>query len=101
MLLMAGVSSGSLHFPEGIESDQIYLSFIQNHVGVGGGALLLVAFLMTVLSCASSFLMNGATILKSDLLAAVLEEETVQQRPPTFGRTGFPKPNSSQAFQEV
>ena len=27
--------------------------------------------------------------------------ETVQQRPPTFGRTGFPKPNSSQAFQEV
>jgi SSS family solute:Na+ symporter len=86
MLIMAAVTSGRLHFPEGIESDQIYLSFIQNHIGVGGAALLLVAFLMTVLSCASSFLMNGATILKSDLLDSVLAEETVQQRPVLVGR---------------
>ena len=83
---MAAVVSGGLHFPDDITSDQIYLTFIQNHVSVGWGALLLVAFLMTVLSCASSFLMNGATILKSDLLDGVLDEETVKQNPLLVGR---------------
>ena len=41
---------------------------------------------MTVLSCASSFLMNGATILKSDLLDAVLSEERVKEQPVLIGR---------------
>ncbi|MDQ7088387.1 MAG: sodium:solute symporter family protein [Acidobacteriota bacterium] len=71
MLLAAAVRSDRLNLPDDIGSDLVYLHFIQNHVGTGVAAFLLVSFLMTVLSCASSFLMNGATILQSDLLERV------------------------------
>lgn len=75
MSVAAAVASGRLQMAPDLAPDMIYLSFVQNHLPLGLAALLLVAYLMTVLSCASSFLMNGATIIKSDLLDPLLGKE--------------------------
>ncbi len=85
MLLAAGVRSGRLHLSPGIDPDLVYLQFVQDHVGTGLAAFLLVSFLATVLSCASSFLMNGATILQADLLEPALAGRA-RVRPVTLGR---------------
>ncbi len=85
MLLAAGVRAGRLHLPAGLDPDLVYLHFVQHHVGTALAAFLLVSFLMTVLSCASSFLMNGATILQADLLEPLLGE-SARRHPVTVGR---------------
>ncbi len=85
MLLAAAVSAGQLHLPAKLDPDLVYLTFIQNHLGTLVASFLLVSFLMTVLSCASSFLMNGATILQADLLLP-LASETGQAHPVLLSR---------------
>ncbi len=86
MLLAAAMLGGTLELPTDIDPDLVYLTFVQDHLSLGWAALLLVAYLMTVLSCASSFLMNGATILKSDLLDSLVGQDTVKARPVLMGR---------------
>jgi SSS family solute:Na+ symporter len=89
MLIAAAVLGGQLDLPADTDPDLVYLTFVQNHLSLGPAALLLVAYLMTVLSCASSFLMNGATILKSDLLDTVLGADKVKERPLLTGRVAI------------
>jgi len=86
MMLAAAVISGRLELPADIEPDLIYLTFIQDHTHVVLGALLMISFLMTVLSCASSFVMNGATILQSDLINPMLSEGYARRHPLLLGR---------------
>jgi SSS family solute:Na+ symporter len=86
MLLAAGMLGGKLELPADIHPDLVYLTFVQDHLSLGWAALLLVAYLMTVLSCASSFLMNGATILKSDLLDSLVSNERMREQPVLMGR---------------
>ncbi len=85
MLLAAGVRTGRLRIPDGLDPDLVYLHFVQDHVGTVLAAFLLVSFLATVLSCASSFLMNGATILQADLLEPLLARRA-RVGPVTLGR---------------
>jgi len=54
--------------PASIKGDQVYLYFITKIISPAIGIFLLVSFLMTVLSCASSFLLNGATLMYNDFL---------------------------------
>ncbi len=68
MLLAAAARTGILPFPSGISPDQVYLYFISKIIPPLAGGFLLVAFLMTVMSCASSFLMTGATLLFNDVI---------------------------------
>ncbi len=86
MLLAAGVRGGLLDLGTGIDPDLVYLTFLQDHLATPVAAFLLVSFLMTVLSCASSFLMNGATILQTDLLTPVLGREKAARHPILLGR---------------
>jgi len=86
-LLAAGVRAGILDLGQPIDPDLVYLTFLQDHLATPVAAFLLVSFLMTVLSCASSFLMNGATILQADLLGPMLGPERTARHPILLGRT--------------
>ncbi len=86
LLLAAAVRGGILDLGGSIDPDLVYLTFLQDHLATPVAAFLLVSFLMTVLSCASSFLMNGATILQADLLAPMLGGERARRHPILLGR---------------
>ncbi len=80
MLLSAAARSGVLSFPAGISPDQVYLHFISKIIPPAAGGFLLVAFLMTVMSCASSFLMTGATLLFNDVIEKSLKNTLSEGR---------------------
>ncbi len=68
MLIEAASKAKLISLPASIQGDQIYLYFITKIIHPAIGLFLLVSFLMTVLSCASSFLLNGATLMYNDFL---------------------------------
>ncbi len=80
MLLSAGARAGVLPFPPGISGDQVYLYFISKVIPPLAGGFLLVAFLMTVMSCASSFLMTGATLLFNDIIEKSVKSHLTESR---------------------
>ncbi len=68
MLIESAAKANIISLPASIQGDQIYLYFITKVIHPAIGLFLLVSFLMTVLSCASSFLLNGATLMYNDFL---------------------------------
>ncbi len=68
MLIEAATKAKLITLPASIQGDQVYLYFITKIINPTIGIFLLVSFIMTVLSCASSFLLNGATLLYNDFL---------------------------------
>ncbi len=68
MFIEAAVKAKLISLPATIQGDQVYLYFITKIIHPAIGIFLLVSFLMTVLSCASSFLLNGATLMYNDFL---------------------------------
>ncbi len=80
MLLSAGARAGIFPFPSGISGDQVYLYFISKIIPPLAGGFLLVAFLMTVMSCASSFLMTGATLLFNDIIEKSIKKPLSEGR---------------------
>ncbi len=65
--MLAGVKSGTLTIPSSITPDGLYSWFAMNKIGTLLGTVLIVGLAMTILSCASSFIMNGATIITRDI----------------------------------
>lgn len=80
MLLSVASRTGALPFPSGISGDQVYLYFISKIIPPLASAFLLVAFLMTVMSCASSFLMTGATLLFKDIVEKAIKKPVSENR---------------------
>ena len=67
LLLLAAGILGLLVIPDGLSSDALYAWFSMNHTPIAIGTLIIVGLLMTVVSCGSSFAMNGVTILTKDI----------------------------------
>jgi len=86
MLLAAAANSGALAFPAGTTPDQIFLVFISKMIHPLLGAFMLVAFLMTVMSCASSFLITGATVMQSDLYMKFINPNATEKQNIRFSR---------------
>lgn len=66
MALAAAVATGMIEIPK-MAADGIYAWFAMNKMGPAIGATIMVGLLMTIVSCGSSFAMNGVTILTRDI----------------------------------
>jgi Na+/proline symporter len=67
LCMAVGVIVGNLVVPAGLSGDAMYAWFSVNFMSTGLGVLVLVGLLMTIISCGSSFAMNGVTILTRDI----------------------------------
>ncbi|MDR1134961.1 MAG: sodium:solute symporter family protein [Clostridiales Family XIII bacterium] len=75
MFVAVAVGSGRLVIPEGITPDGVFSFIALNHSGIGIGTFLIVGLLMTIISCGSSFVMNGVTILTKDIYSQVINKK--------------------------
>jgi Na+/proline symporter len=57
-----------------ISADGLYAWFTFNYAGVEIGSLIIVGLLMTIISCGSSFVMNGATIVSRDIYQRAIKK---------------------------
>lgn len=80
MALAAGMATGRLAVPSGMSPDSLYSWFAMNEVGIGLGSLLIVGLLMTIVSCGSSFAMNGVTILARDIYQKSLNKSANEKQ---------------------
>lgn len=80
MAFAAAVVAGHLTVPKGITPDGLYAWFSMNHLGTFQGSILVVGLVMTILSCASSFTMNGALILTRDIYQKSLNKNATDQQ---------------------
>ncbi|MDR2132899.1 MAG: sodium:solute symporter family protein [Clostridiales Family XIII bacterium] len=67
MCVTVAVALGNLALPEGLAPDAVYAYIALNKASVPIGTFLVVGLLMTIISCGSSFVMNGVTILTRDI----------------------------------
>lgn len=79
IVLLVGVTMGKLSIPEGMAGDGLYAWFTVNYSSKLIGVLILVGLLMTIISCGSSFAMNGVTILTRD----IYQKSIRKNRPPS------------------
>jgi SSS family solute:Na+ symporter len=76
LALAVGVIMGKFAPPEGMTGDGLYAFFTINHMSVPLGVIVIVGLLMTVISCGSSFAMNGVTILTNDIYLKVMKKNS-------------------------
>lgn len=74
MAIAVGVSVGKFVIPEGLSGDSLYAWFTLEFSGTLIGVLILVGLMMTIISCGSSYAMNGATILTKDIYQKVINK---------------------------
>ncbi len=67
MAILVGVTIGKISMPQGLAGDGLYTWFAVNTTGTLVGVIIIVGLLMTIISCGSSFAMNGVTILTRDI----------------------------------
>jgi Na+/proline symporter len=72
-LAAAGVL-GFLVVPEGLNADGLYAWFCMNNMSVAVGTIVIVGLLMTIISCGSSFAMNGVTVLTRDIYQKLIRK---------------------------
>lgn len=75
MAMAVAVTNGILVVPEGVTPDALYSYIAMNEVGTAIGTFLIVGLMMTIISCGSSFAMNGVTILTNDLYIKVIRKD--------------------------
>ena len=80
MAILVGVTTGSLLVPEGLMGDSLYAWFTVNFSGTVIGVIILTGLLMTIISCGSSFAMNGVTILTRDLYQRVINKKATDKQ---------------------
>lgn len=80
MAFTVAVTTGSLVIPKTITPDGLYAWFAMNKVGAFLGSFLIVGLVMTILSCASSFAMNGALILTRDIYEKYLNKSATDKQ---------------------
>lgn len=67
MSIAVGAVMGYFKVPEGLSQDGFYVWFSTSQFPMGIAVLILVGLLMTIISCGSSFAMNGVTIVTRDI----------------------------------
>jgi SSS family solute:Na+ symporter len=80
MFIAVAVTAGNLVLPEGLSADGIYSYIALNESGIGIGTFLVVGLLMTVISCGSSFVMNGVTVLTNDIYNKAINKNATDQQ---------------------
>jgi len=86
MFITAAATSGMLTLPEGMAAQNAYLWFTTTQAGPVVGAFILIGLLMTILSCASSFLMGGATLINNDLYTKFINRNATEAQKLRFAR---------------
>ncbi|MDD2216410.1 MAG: sodium:solute symporter family protein [Eubacteriales bacterium] len=67
MSIAVGAAMGYFVVPEGLSGDSFYVWFSSSQFPMGIAVFILVGLLMTIISCGSSFAMNGVTIVTRDI----------------------------------
>lgn len=80
MCLALGVVMGKLAVPEGLSGDGLYTWFTIEFMPPVLSVLVLVGLLMTIVSCGSSFAMNGVTIFTKDLYQGVINKNATDKQ---------------------
>jgi SSS family solute:Na+ symporter len=81
MCITVAVNKGNLTLPEGLTPDSVYSYIALNEASLSIGTFLVVGLLMTIISCGSSFIMNGVTIITNDIYTkAINKNATDKQR---------------------
>ena len=80
MIILAATLLGRFTIPEGLSGDALYTWFTVNHTGTFVGVLILTGLIMTIVSCGSSFAMNGVTILTRDIYNRVINKNAVDKQ---------------------
>ncbi len=80
LLLLAAGILGLLVIPDGLSSDALYAWFSMNNTPIAIGTLIIVGLLMTVVSCGSSFAMNGVTILTKDIYQKIINKNSTDKQ---------------------
>lgn len=86
MAIAVGVAMGKFRVPEGLSGDSLYAWFTLEFSGTFIGVLILVGLMMTIISCGSSYAMNGATILTKDLFEKVINKNATPKQLLLFSR---------------
>lgn len=89
MALAAGALTGALVIPSEVTPDGLYSWFAMNKMGVLMGYFLMVGLLMTIVSCGSSFCMNGVTILTRDIYQKCLNKNASEKQVLTASRVSL------------
>jgi SSS family solute:Na+ symporter len=74
LCILLGSITGKLVVPEGLSGDALYAWFSIEFMSPILGVVVLVGLLMTIISCGSSFAMNGVTILTRDIYQKVINK---------------------------
>lgn len=74
MAILVGASTGKILVPDGLMGDSLYAWLTTNFSGTIVGVIILTGLMMTIISCGSSFAMNGVTILTRDIYQRVINK---------------------------
>jgi len=78
-LAAAGIK-GMVTVPEGLTNDGLYAWFCVSNMPVLIGTVVVVGLLMTIISCGSSFAMNGVTILTRDIYQKLMNKNATDKQ---------------------
>ena len=80
MAILAGALKGVFSVPEGLAGDSMYTWFTLEFSGTFIGVLVLTGLLMTIISCGSSFAMNGVTIITRDIYNKAINKNATDKQ---------------------
>jgi Na+/proline symporter len=80
MCVAVAVAAGNLVLPEGLAPDAVYSYIALNESSTTMGTFLVVGLLMTIISCGSSFIMNGVTILTRDIYNSAINKKATDKQ---------------------
>lgn len=80
MAILVGATIGKITVPEGLSGDSLYAWFTINNSNTFVGVVILVGLLMTIISCGSSFAMNGVTIITKDIYQSFINENATDKQ---------------------
>lgn len=78
MAILLGTMTGNFTVAENLKGDALYTWFTVEFAGTFTGVIILVGLLMTIVSCGSSFAMNGVTILTKDIYLKVINKNATE-----------------------
>ena len=79
MAILVGATLGKITVPEGLSGDSLYAWFTINNSNTFVGVVILVGLLMTIISCGSSFAMNGVTIITKDIYQSFINKNATNK----------------------
>ncbi|MCQ4635551.1 sodium:solute symporter family protein [Anaerovorax odorimutans] len=80
MAILVGVTIGKFSMPDGLAGDSLYAWFTINFSNTAVGVLILTGLMMTIISCGSSFAMNGVTILTRDIYQKIINKNATDKQ---------------------